>query len=104
MQIAELVVTIMCSFLASSGVWALIQRKLDRKNGYTKMLIGLGHDRIMTLGMMYIKRGWITRDEFENLNDYLYEPYIEIGGNGSAKRIMEEVRKLEIKEFPIDSK
>ena len=25
---------------------------------------------------------------------YLYEPYEEMGGNGSARRVMEEVRKL----------
>lgn len=35
-----------------------------------------------------------TRDEYENLNDYLYEPYAAAGGNGSAKRVMEEVKKL----------
>ena len=44
--------------------------------------------------MKYIERGYITRDEFENLNDYLFEPYSEAGGNGSAKRVMEEVQKL----------
>ena len=28
---------------------------------------------------------------------YLYEPYEEMGGNGSARRVMEEVRKLPIR-------
>lgn len=44
--------------------------------------------------MKYVERGYITSDEYENLNDYLYAPYAEAGGNGSAKRVMEEVRKL----------
>ena len=61
------------------------------------MLIGLGHDRIMYLGMRYIERGWITQDEYENLNTYLYEPYKKLGGNGSALRVMQEVNKLPIR-------
>ena len=64
------------------------------------MLIGLGHDRIVWLGMKYIERGWITNDEYENLNDYLWRPYEQLGGNGSAKRIMDAVNKLEIRKSP----
>lgn len=60
------------------------------------MLIGLGHDRIIYLGMQYIERGWITQDEYENLHDYLYIPYKMMGGNGSAERVMRAVDSLEI--------
>ena len=67
---------------------------MDKKDVRTQMLVGLGHDRIMYLGMHYIERGWITRDEYENLVDYLYKPYEMMGGNGSAKRVIEEVKKL----------
>ena len=31
-----------------------------------------------------------TQDEYENLRVYLYEPYERMGGNGSAKRIIQE--------------
>ena len=62
-----------------------------------KMLVGLAHDRIIHLGMVYIERGYVTQDEYENLQVYLYEPYEEMGGNGSARRVMEEVRKLPIR-------
>ena len=55
------------------------------------------HDRIIHLCMVYVTRGYITQDEYENLNDYLYQQYEKMGGNGSAKRVMEEVRKLPIK-------
>lgn len=48
------------------------------------------------LGMSYIERGYITSDEYENLYEYLYKPYEKMGGNGSAKRIMNEVNKLPI--------
>lgn len=43
------------------------------------MLKGLGHDRICYLGECYIQRGYITKDEYENLRDYLYLPYKKIG-------------------------
>ena len=93
----QTVVTIICSCLASSGLWALVTKLLEKKDAKTKMIVGLGHDRIMYLGMKYIERGWITRTEYENLEKWLYEPYLAIGGNGSAKKIMTEVNKLPIR-------
>ena len=98
MKILELAITVFCSVLASSGFWAYMMKRAETKDVKTEMLIGLGHDRIMFLGMEYIKRGFITRDEYENLYEYLYKPYEKIGGNGSAKRIMDEVNKLPIRE------
>ncbi len=96
MQVLQMFVTVICAVLASSGFWALLQKLSDRKDVKTKVLIGLAHDRIIYLGMSYIKRGYITKDEYENLHDYLYLPYKEMGGNGSAERVMQEVNKLEI--------
>ena len=92
------------SILASTGLWSLIQNRLNRKDKKSKMLKGLGHDRIMDLGKKYIKRGYITPDEYENLVDYLYRPYADLGGNGSAARIIEEVKRLPIHDAPIARK
>lgn len=96
MEWAKMIVTIVCSVIASSGFWAYIQKKNDNKDVRSKMLVGLAHDRIISLGMQYIERGWISQDEYENLYEYLYKPYEKMGGNGSAKRIMTEVNKLPI--------
>lgn len=93
----QIVVTIFTSVLASSGLWAYLAKKSDKKDVKSEMLIGLAHDRIMYLGMSYIERGYITQSEHENLVKYLYAPYEKIGGNGSAKRIMNEVDKLPIR-------
>lgn len=95
----QMVITIICSVIASSGFWAYMTRYSDRKDIKTEMLIGLGHDRIVYLGMTYIERGYITQDEYENLVGYLYKPYEKMGGNGSAKRIINEVNKLPIRKF-----
>lgn len=96
MSMLEMIASIICSVLASSGLWVFILKKFEAKDSKTAMLIGLGHDRIVYLGMNYIERGYITKDEYENIYEYLYKPYETLGGNGSAKRIMEEVNKLPI--------
>lgn len=93
----EMAVTVVTAVIASSGFWTFLQKRSEKKDVKTRVLIGLAHDRIMVLGAHYIERGFITPDEYENLNDYLYEPYRLMGGNGSAKLMMEKVRKLEVK-------
>lgn len=100
-ELVQICITIVCSILASSGLWTLIQKRAEKKDVKTQMLIGLGHDRIISLGMEYIERGWITNDEYENLYDYLYKPYEMMGGNGSAKRVIQAVNKLEIRNVPL---
>lgn len=96
-KVVESILLIVSSILASSGMWAFLSKKLDKKDIKVEMLIGLAHDRIMFLGMSYIERGYITQDEYENLYDYLYKPYEKLGGNGSAKHVMAEVEKLPIR-------
>lgn len=93
----QLIITSLITILACNGFWTLMQKLSDKKDNKTKLLVGLGHDRIIHLCSTYIERGYITSDEYENLNDYLYEPYKANGGNGSAERLMTEVRKLPIR-------
>lgn len=93
----ELMVTIMISVLGSSGLWAFLQKKSEAKDAKTVMLLGLGHDRIISLCEKYINRGCLTHDEYENLYEYLYKPYKAMGGNGTAERLMEEVKKLPVR-------
>lgn len=99
--IIDRILTVVAAVLASSGFWAFMQRFVDKNDATKKLLLGIGHDRIMYLGVQYLKRGSITPDEYENLHDYLYEPYASNGGNGSAKKIMEEVEKLPIIDAPL---
>lgn len=95
-------VTIICSVIASSGFWTYIQRKHEKFDAKSQMLIGLAHDRIVFLGMTYVDRGYITQDEYENLYEYLWKPYEGLGGNGSAKKVMNEVDKLPIRKGGIN--
>lgn len=99
----EIVLTIIGAVAASSGFWAWVQSKQSKNNAHSDMLLGLGHDRIVFLCMKYIDRGWVTGDEFENLNTYLYEPYVKMGGNGTAKRLMALVEKLPVRKVDYHS-
>ena len=96
----ETIFTIVIAVIASSGFWTFMIKKMDKKDVTREMLVGLAHDRIMYLGLCYIDRGWISSEEYENLYQYLYFPYQKLNGNGSAKRIMEEVYKLPIRQYP----
>jgi len=97
----EFVVTMVATLFASSGFWAFLEYKLrnrkaieDVRKNQTLLLLGLAHDRLISLGYEAIERGSITLDDYENLCEYLYKPYIAMGGNGSAMKIMKEVDKL----------
>lgn len=91
------VITVLVALLASSGLWSLLGKRFDRKSATTKLLLGLAHDRIIYLGMSYVDRGWLTKDEYEDFVKYLYGPYSEFGGNGMAEKVMREVDKLPVR-------
>ena len=93
----QMILTIIGSVLASSGLWTFISKRMDSKDARTELLIGIAHDRIIFLGMSYVDRGFITQEEYENLHTYLYEPYKKAGGNGSAERVIKEVERLPIR-------
>lgn len=91
----QIVLTICTSVLASSGLWAFISSRMDRNTAEREMLVGIAHIEILFFGLQYIDRGWITKDEYETL-DSLYKPYLKLGGNGSATKVMREIEKLPI--------
>lgn len=99
---AEVVVAIVVSVFGSTGFWALVtaiwQARNKKVSTEGKMLRGLAHDRICELGEKYLKQGYITKEEYENLHDYLFVPYRELQGNGTAEKIMHDVSKLPIKD------
>ena len=97
----DLIVAIIVATLASSGLWSLvlylIQRKDTHKDNLTKLMLGLAYREITVSCMEYIKRGSISKGEYEDLLKYLFTPYKELGGNGTAERLIGEIDKLPIK-------
>lgn len=93
----ELILTIAASVLASSGFWAFLAARSDRHSAQTQLMLGLAHDRIVHLCMTYLDRGYILKDEYDDLVKYLYKPYSAFGGNGLAEKVFAEVQELPIK-------
>lgn len=92
----QTLLAVFAGVFASSGFWAWVMSFRERKSARTQMLIGLGHDKIIHLCSTYIQRGWLTDDEYDNLVNWLYEPYLKMKGNGRAKKLMEQVEKLPV--------
>ena len=88
--------TILCALITSAGFWALIIKVIDKRSAKSKIILGLGYKAIRDSAMEYIQRGNITQNEYEDLYKYLYKPYKDMGGDGSAERLMREVDKLPI--------
>ena len=95
--VGEIIITIICSVIASSGFWTFISKRRDNNNAEVKMILGLGHIKIIDICEKYIERGYITQEEYDSLYNYLYIPYKELGGNGTAERLVQEVKQLPIK-------
>lgn len=89
-----LVLTPLAAVIASSGFWAWMMRRDQAKNAMTRLMMGMAYNHITTEGVKCIQNGWISKDQYEELRKYFYEPYRELGGNGVAERVMNEVTSL----------
>ena len=61
----QLLITVLTTLAASSGFWAFVQVYTTRKSALTQLILGLAHDRIVHLGMIYVEKGEITKDEYD---------------------------------------
>jgi hypothetical protein len=93
---AQLIITVVAAVLGSNGLWAWIQSRSTTKSARDRMILGLGHAEIFRVTEKYIHREGITMDELEDLDKYLYKPYSELGGNGTAAAIVEKCKELPI--------
>lgn len=97
---SEIITAIIVSVIASSGFWTFLQygitARKTQKSVDRRALLALLHDRLYNLLSEYIHQGHISREDYENII-YLYEPYLDMGGNGTCARLIDEVKKLPIK-------
>ena len=94
----EVIVTLVVAVFGSTGFWQLIMSRRNKKTDEAQLILGLAYSEIIRRAELYIKRGHISTDEYNELNKYLYEPYKRMGGDGTAEKLMEEVKRLPIKE------
>lgn len=88
---------LLATVFASSGFWNWVTTRNKTATSSEKLLLGLAHDRIVFLGMSFVDRGWITKDEYEDFFKYLYTPYADFGGNGLAEKVMNDVKSLPLR-------
>lgn len=95
-ELWKFIVAVILAFIASSGFWGIVLYRMQKKDNLTKLVLGLAHQEIIRTCLVYIQRGNITKDEYEDLFKYLYKPYEALGGNGTAGKFIAEVEKLPI--------
>ena len=97
LPILTIVAGIVTSLITSQGLWAHLSAKWQKNSAESNLLRGLAHTRLMDLCEKYIDRGWITPEEYEDLITYLYHPYLELGGNGTVKKMVDnEINRLPV--------
>lgn len=84
------------SALASliSGIISLIANRKKQETGVEAGVRILLYDRIKHLGIKYITRGYITHDEYEDLELMHNVYHNSLNGNGFLDNIMEQVNRL----------
>lgn len=97
---SEILVAIFCAIFSSVGFWTFVnnvyQNMREKKSAERKALLGLLHEKLAERAETFMTRNGITRQEYEDFNKYIYEPYKELGGNGTGQRLKEEIDKLRI--------
>lgn len=96
MSLTEVLITIIVSIFASQGFWTWIINRSGRRRNSDKLLLGIAYAKIVETCEYHLNKGRIAADDYHELRHYLFEPYEANGGNGTAKRLMEEVDKLAI--------
>lgn len=92
--------SIIIAVIGCNGLWTLIlylvQRHDRKKNPESRLLLGMAHDRIVFLCEKACERGWTTSGEMDNITQ-IYQPYVQLGGNGTGKNMYERYIKLPMK-------
>ena len=103
LPVLTIVAGIVTSLITSQGLWAHLSEKWQKDSAESELLRGLAHTRILSLCDKYIDRGWITPEEYEDLITYLYHPYLELGGNGTVKKMVDnEINRLPIRHIEMN--
>lgn len=94
----EHLIQIVLAVFASTGFWAFVTAvwsEMQRKKSVERRaLLGILHEELSTRCEKYINDKKITFDQYDDLRRYIFEPYKELGGNGTAEKLMEEVGRL----------
>lgn len=90
----DIIITLAVAVFGSTGFWSWLASRSKKKSAEARLIMGLAYSEIIRRSEDYIRRGFVEPTEFDELDRYLFQPYTEMGGNGTAQKLMDEVRKL----------
>ena len=65
--------------------WKFFSQR-QKKDAEIQLLLGLSRDIPLHWCHIYIDRGWVSSDEYENLITHIYTPYKTLGGNSFGRQ------------------
>lgn len=92
------IIGIVAAIFGGQGFWTWAINRDKGKSDEARLLMGIAYTKIIQQCERYIRRGWISADEYHELHHYLYLPYKDMGGDGTAERQMKLVEKLPAEE------
>lgn len=102
-KIAEMTNPAVTALLGSSGIWMWAKTRSEHNDTEDKLLLAVARTQLIGQGREYLKRGYITMDEYEEYEDH-YKLYSNLGGNGLARRIFEQVDELPMMPNGVDGR
>lgn len=92
----------LCGGIAGAAIWLgralwVRQRQSEKRQlAIEQGLRALLRDRIVQSYYHYAQRDWVTLHGLENIN-VMYAEYHNLGGNGIVSKLVEDVRKLDVR-------
>lgn len=102
-KIAEFTNPLITTVLSGPGIWAWAKTLTQRNNSEDRLLLQVAKNQLVSHGRKYLNRGYITMDEYAEYESE-YELYTNLGGNGLARRIFEQVDELPMMPTGIDGR
>lgn len=98
MDTTAFIIAIIAAVFGSTGFWSWLQNRNRKKSAEARLLMGIAYSKIIERCTEYINQGYVSTEEFHELEYYLYQPYIDMGGNGTAQKLFGDVSRLSIKD------
>ena len=95
---AQIIVAVIAAAFGSTGFWGWMQTRSRKKSAEARLLMGIAYSKIIDQCTEYLKRGYVETDEYHELEHYLFQPYAEMGGDGTAEKLFNDVSRLAIKD------
>jgi hypothetical protein len=102
-KVAEFTNPLITTVLSGPGIWAWARTRTQRNDSEDKLLLHVAKNQLVAQGREYLNRGYITMDEYEEYES-VYKVYSDLGGNGLARRIFEQVDDLPMMPDGIDGR